>query len=238
MAHHTEGNTTYVDTDFVNDSQRIPGVTLKHMGFGEFFAETPKGRVDFDRMRGRDFPGQVGRSHKLYGDGAEWLVAQMERAGKSERMASSSRSRIASKIIDLDRATCLRVASELPKGDPKRRAILTALKTAGRLDGVRGHKLMPANLKSKIPDLYSQENEKDPMVWAKFFSPYTNALWLVTEFDGQDTMFGWADLGYGMGELGYISLSELDNLHRGGLPLVERDMYFRPKPLSKAKREG
>lgn len=149
---------------------------------------------------------------------------------------SRPKTRIASSTIDLDRSTCIRMASELPKGDPKRRAILAALKEAGRLDGVRGHKLMPADLKSKIPDLYAQEEEKDPMVYAKFFSPYTGATWLVTEFDGRDTMFGWADLGMGMGELGYISLSELDNLHRRGLPLVERDLYFRPKPLSQAKR--
>jgi len=193
----------YVDTAFINKCQRVSGVTVHHMGFGEFYAETPRGRVDFDRMRGKKFEGQSGRSHLLWGNAGrssdaavEWLVEQVAKGGHSERMA----------------------------------------RTAGRLDGVRGHKLMPGALKSKIPKLYAQENEKDPMVYAKFFSPYTNALWLVTEYDGADTMFGWADLGYGMGELGYISLSELDNLHKGGLPLVERDLYFRPAPLSKAKR--
>jgi hypothetical protein len=71
------------------------------------------------------------------------------------------------------------------------------------------------------------------MAWVKFFSPYSNATWYITEFDGRDTMFGWADLGYG--ELGYISLRELENANRGGLPLVERDMYWKPRPLSKAK---
>lgn len=90
MAHHTDSSgNTYVDTDFIN-SVRAVGATVGHMGFGEFYADTPKGRVEFDRMRGRDFPGQSGRSHKLYGDrgAAEWLVKEMERKGHSDRVAS------------------------------------------------------------------------------------------------------------------------------------------------------
>lgn len=101
------------------------------------------------------------------------------------------------------------------------------------LDGVRGHKLMPASIKSKIPKLYSQEDVSDPTVWVKFFNPYGRGVWYITEFDGRDTMFGWADLGYG--ELGYVSLNELEKLERNGLPLIERDLSWRPMPLSKAK---
>lgn len=110
-------------------------------------------------------------------------------------------------------------------------------KEAHRLDGVRRHVLMPAAIRAKIPPIRGQESEDDPIVWVKYFSPYTNALWLVTEFDGSDEMFGWADLGMGGGELGYISLSELEGLERRGLPLVERDTSWRPMPLSKAKRD-
>lgn len=113
---------------------------------------------------------------------------------------------------------------------------LASVKVAHRLDGVRGHKLMPANIKAKIPNIGGQEHEPDPMVWVKYFSPYSQAVWFVTEFDGQDEMFGWADLGMGGGELGYISLAELEGVNRRGLPLVERDTSFRPKPLSQAKR--
>ena len=72
----------------MNATGGISGVEMQNMGFGEFFADTPKGRVDFDRMRGKDFPGKSGRSHKLYGPGAEWLVAEMASKGKSEDMAS------------------------------------------------------------------------------------------------------------------------------------------------------
>jgi len=92
---------------------------------------------------------------------------------------------------------------------------------------------MPAAIRSKLPKLYSQENNPDPTILVKFFSPYSQAVWYVTEFDGRDQMFGWADLGFGEGELGYISLSELEGANRNGLPLVERDISFRPIPLSK-----
>ena len=72
----------------MNAMNQIPGTEMKHMGFGEFYAETPKGRVDFDRMRGKDFPGQSGRSHKLYGEGtaAHWLLDQMIRKRLTEEM--------------------------------------------------------------------------------------------------------------------------------------------------------
>ena len=119
MAHHHEQNgRIYVDTAFLNGTNRIPGVTLKHMGFGEFYAETPKGRVDFDRMRGKDFPGQSGRSHEFRGKGADWLLDQMERAGISVRVASKDTD------MNADRSALIRLAALLPKGSPERRAIL------------------------------------------------------------------------------------------------------------------
>jgi hypothetical protein len=94
---------------------------------------------------------------------------------------------------------------------------------------------MTDEIRKQLPKLYSQENNPDPLIVVKFFSPYSQATWFVTEFDGEDTMFGWADLGFGEGELGYISLRELDEVHKNGLPLVERDLYWKQVPLSKAK---
>lgn len=94
MAHTVIDNKFYVDTAFLNSLGGIPGVSLEHMGFGEFYAKTPMGTVDFDRMRGKDFPGQSGRSHKAYdreGYGTkatEWLIDQVESKGKSVRVAS------------------------------------------------------------------------------------------------------------------------------------------------------
>lgn len=94
MAHTVIDNKFYVDTAFLNSLGGIPGVSLEHMGFGEFYATTPHGTVEFDRMRGKDFPGQSGRSHKAYdreGYGTkatEWLIDQVESRGKSVRVAS------------------------------------------------------------------------------------------------------------------------------------------------------
>jgi hypothetical protein len=132
------------------------------------------------------------------------------------------------------RSKVIRLAHENPE---LRTHLLPLLvkSAASPLDRVRKHQLMPAAIRSKLPKLYSQEKNPDPMVVVKFFSPYSGATWYVTEFDGQDTMFGWSDLGHGEGELGYISLDELESANRKGLPLVERDLYFRPVPLSKVK---
>jgi hypothetical protein len=97
--------------------------------------------------------------------------------------------------------------------------------------------LMPASIRSKIPPLGAQDGTPNPIAWVKYFSPYSGAYWLVTEFDGRDEMFGWAELHPGMGELGYMSLSELSRVRFHGAPAVERDLYFKPKPLSQAKAE-
>lgn len=97
-AHHQEGKDWFVDTAFVNGSQRFyPGATLSHIGFGEFELKTPDGTLQFDRMRGKDFPGQSGRSHKLYDDAGGKVITKAieyaEKSGKSKRMAVSVTSR-------------------------------------------------------------------------------------------------------------------------------------------------
>ena len=91
-------------------------------------------------------------------------------------------------------------------------------------------KLINQELTKQIPALYSQEKNDDPTVYVKFFTPWSNWTWYATEFDGTDTFFG---LVYGLEqEWGYFSLSELENV-RGPYGLrIERDIYFRPKPLS------
>ena len=68
-------------------------------------------------------------------------------------------------------------------------------------------------------------------VIAKFFNPIGPGTWLITEADklenGDYEMFGYCHLGDDeMAELGYVNLSQLENL---SLPLgmkVERDLYM------------
>ena len=94
--------------------------------------------------------------------------------------------------------------------------------------------LLPDKVRRKLPPIYSQEEVTDPVVWVKYFTPDSNWTWYATEFDGEDQFFGLVE---GIeAELGYFSLHQLWKL-RGqlGLP-VERDIYFKPKPLSEVRR--
>ena len=144
-----------------------------------------------------------------------------------------------------DRTRLIKMASSLPAGSPERKAILAGLKEAvfytkakHRLDGVRGHELMPMSVARKIPAIYSQDDVDDPTAWVKLFSPYSGAVWYITEYNpSSKEAFGWAELHPGGGELGYIDIGDLEGLNRNGLPLVERDLYWRPRSLSQAKRD-
>lgn len=70
----------------------------------------------------------------------------------------------------------------------------------------------------------------DPYPAVKLFTPDAQATWLLTEIDPdeEDRAFGLCDLGLGLPEIGWVSLSELAEL-RGpmGLP-IERDAWFKP----------
>ena len=86
--HHKEGGKWYVDTAFITHiGQKYPGGNVEHMGFGEFSLVTPEGKMEFDRMRGREFEGQVGRSHQIYDNVNGKIVKKainiLERSGKS-----------------------------------------------------------------------------------------------------------------------------------------------------------
>jgi len=116
-------------------------------------------------------------------------------------------------------------------------------------------KMLTKELASTIPPLYTNENVTDPMVVAKYFTPWSNWTWYVTEggarvgenentvplsevanLDAADVLF----FGYVEGlenELGYFSLNELKSV-RGPIGLkIERDLYFTPAPLSTFKKE-
>jgi hypothetical protein len=93
--------------------------------------------------------------------------------------------------------------------------------------------LLPAELRERLPRLYSQEHNPDPTVHLKFFSPYSNWTWFATEGEQQEDDFLF--FGYVIGfeeEWGYFSLSELEGARRGDLPLVERDLHFTAGPFS------
>ena len=97
-------------------------------------------------------------------------------------------------------------------------------------------KLIPNDLITAIPNLYTTEDEEDPICHMKLFTPDANWTWFVTELSVSD---GDTCFGYVVGlerELGYFSLSEIEGI-RGhlGLP-VERDLGFKPTKLLEVKR--
>ena len=95
-------------------------------------------------------------------------------------------------------------------------------------------KLMTKEILDRIPALYSQENEPDPMVHVKFFDPTGSWTWYATEFDPKEGTFFGLVKGFEE-ELGYFSLAELESV-RGRLGLgIERDLHFTPCRLSAIK---
>ena len=97
-------------------------------------------------------------------------------------------------------------------------------------------KLIPNE--SKIPGLYVQENESDPTVYVKLFTPWAGWSWFLTEYDPkQDVAFGYAHNAADpqMAEFGYVSVAELRGIEGPFLLKIERDIHFAPQPLSSAK---
>ena len=100
-------------------------------------------------------------------------------------------------------------------------------------------KLLTQELRKQLPPLYAQEDKgMQAVAYARFFHAYGCGVWYITEFDGEDTCFGWAEVLPGCGELGYFSLSELEALEATingkripALQAVERDIHFTPAPL-------
>ena len=108
-------------------------------------------------------------------------------------------------------------------------------------------KLLTKDLLKTLPPLYSQEDNPDPMVVVKFFTPDAGWTWYAIEgspvdangyYDTDKPKVDFLFFGLVSGlevELGYFSLSELTSV-RGKFGLaVERDLYFEPTRLSEVK---
>ena len=96
-------------------------------------------------------------------------------------------------------------------------------------------KLLTKEILSKVPALYSQENEgSDAIAYAKVFNPTGAGTWYMTEYNPEDgTAFGKCIIHEE--EIGYFSIPELESITlRFGLK-IERDIHFTPKPLRDCK---
>ena len=107
--------------------------------------------------------------------------------------------------------------------------------------GLRGHELMTKELGEMIPALYANENVEDHdsvLAPAKLFCPYNGWTWYITEWDPETgTCFGLVE-GFET-ELGYFGLTELaEATVFGGIPAVERDLYWEPKTIGEIRKES
>ena len=88
---------------------------------------------------------------------------------------------------------------------------------------------------SKIPRLYETEGVelKDKLVYLHFFIGSSD--WYITEFDGEDTFWGYAILNGDdqMAEWGYVSFTELKEIKVGYVEIdCELEKFWRIKPAS------
>ncbi len=104
--------------------------------------------------------------------------------------------------------------------------------------GRRGHQLMTEKLGDTIPAIGANANVADCddiLAPAKLFSPYGSWTWYVTEWDAETGQcFGLVE---GLEkEMGYFDLTELaETAVFGGVPAVERDLYWQPMTLGEIK---
>lgn len=96
--------------------------------------------------------------------------------------------------------------------------------------------LLPTSTRAALPPIRATEQEQDPVAYAKLYAPWTRWwFWYVTEFDGQDTLFGMVS-GEEI-ELGYFRLSELEAIRGPDDTKIRRDPLFEPKRLSEIRAE-
>jgi hypothetical protein len=96
-------------------------------------------------------------------------------------------------------------------------------------------KMLTKEIEKRLPPLDANETVEDPIIQVKFFTPWTNWTWYGLEYDPEQRLF----FGYVEGlenELGYFSLDELESVQGPFGLKIERDMYFKPCPLSKIKK--
>jgi hypothetical protein len=96
-------------------------------------------------------------------------------------------------------------------------------------------RLLTKMLRKQLPKLGATDGVDQKICIAKFFSPDSNWTWFPVEYDGSDLFFG-AIAGMEF-ELGYFRLSELEET-TGPLGLhIERELYFKPTPLSEIRKQ-
>jgi len=94
--------------------------------------------------------------------------------------------------------------------------------------------MITQEIAAKLPAVGSQGDVEDPMIWLKWFCPWSGWTWYVAEYDPKD---GYCyGLVYGFEkEWGYFTLAEIEGIKGPGGLKIERDLHFQPKRASDCK---
>ena len=104
-----------------------------------------------------------------------------------------------------------------------------------RAQADQAHTLLPAEIAEKLPPLYSQEEQGDNAIAVvKFFTPWTNWTWYASEYDPEQRLCFGVVVGFER-EIGYFSLDELEEIRGPGGLRIERDLYWRLRPLKECR---
>ena len=102
---------------------------------------------------------------------------------------------------------------------------------------------MGIKLPPDLPPLDSTDSTPfaEKTIHARLFALGSAATWLIAEYDPEEKVaFGYADL-FGQGsaggaEWGFVSIEELESFTFMGIPRVEVDAHFTPKPFGECVR--
>jgi hypothetical protein len=105
---------------------------------------------------------------------------------------------------------------------------------------------LPDFVLARLPKLYATEGQDNPVVQVKYFLPEGRLAYYAIEYsqvapdETPDLFFGYlvSPLGPDCDELCYMTLEQIKTMRSPTLSLpIERDLWFRPKPLSEVRAE-
>lgn len=95
--------------------------------------------------------------------------------------------------------------------------------------------LLPEDVARLLPPLYTQEEQgENALAVVKFFTPWTSWTWYASEYDPAERLFFGVVVGLER-EFGYFSLTEMEAIEGPAGLRIERDLYWRPRPLRECR---
>jgi len=98
-------------------------------------------------------------------------------------------------------------------------------------------KTLTKAIPKRLPPLGATEDQEEPVAQVESFALWSSWTWFDVEYDRRGrVVFGLA-LGF-EAEAGCFSLEPSENVRGPGGLRIERDLYFKPKPLSECRKES